>query len=160
MLDHLGENGIPSVVGADKNFLHRPPIAPELSLLINKFDYTEIKVSAQQRKPSEQTAHRMGDLPANCRQVTNTQNLPGIPESKYHGNKSANKQSSELIEWTFNVFNIREMPIKITLRYRLTPDYLSPNIGEDVKRDLNSLLVEGQVNTAIMEISLEFLQKV
>lgn len=127
MLEHLGENGIPSVVGADKNFLHRPPIARELYFLIDRFGYMEIKVSAEQRKPSEQTAHRMGEaLPASCRQVTNTQNLPGIPESKYHGNKSANKQSSELIEWTFNVFNIREMPIKITLRYRLTPEYLSP----------------------------------
>lgn len=127
MLEHLGENGMPSVGGADKNFLHRPPIARELSLLINRFDYMEINVSAEQRKPSEQTAHRMGEaLPANCRQVTNTQNLPGIPESKYHGSKSANKQSSGLIEWTFNVFNIREMPIKITLRYHLTPEYLSP----------------------------------
>lgn len=113
MLEHRGENEIPSVDGADKNFLHRPPIAQELSLLINRFDYMEVKVSAQQRKPSEQTAYRMGDLPANCRQVTNTQNLPRIPESKYHGNKSANQQSSELIEWTFNVFNIRECQLKL-----------------------------------------------
>ncbi|CAO2595835.1 hypothetical protein LEMLEM_LOCUS8337 [Lemmus lemmus] len=59
MLEHLGENGIPSVVGADKNFLHRPPVAQELFLLISRLDYMEIKVSAQQRKPSEQTAHRM-----------------------------------------------------------------------------------------------------